>query len=273
MPVESIGNIAPSAVIEAIETSLVDSSTALGRSEDGIVFHGSDVTWVYTGVPTLSRVLGARFTTDDVQDRVSEILGYFKTLETPVSWVVGPSTYPPTLGDYLSASGFGIGDKWMGMAMNLARRPKMHLPRGLEIKQVSDDQGLTDWAKLWADGDGEDQHGAVNLFSPENAGGDSRACYYLGYYNGQPASRAMTFRRDNIVGVYWVAAKNEYRGHGFRSAMVRRAMDDAASAGASALVMAVPSDGLSFSEKLGFKPYCEFSVYNWPRLPNRSDVC
>jgi hypothetical protein len=269
---EPIGNFSPSAVIEAIEASLVDSSAALGRSEDGIVFRGSDVTWVYTGGPALSRVLAARFTSEDVQDRVLEILGYFKSWDASVSWVVGPSSYPPGLGDYLHASGFGIFETWMGMAMNLSHLPKIECPPELDIQHVCDDEGLRAWATLAADPACQDPREAVNVFSPGNAGSDSRCRYYLGSLNGKPISRAMTVRRDDVVGLYWVATMNEHSGKGYCEAMVRRAMQDAAASSAKAIVMAVPSSGQSFCEQLGFKPYCQFNVYNWPPV-KRAPVC
>src|SRR5205085_1704839 len=129
---QPIGPLSPSAVIEAIEGNLVDSSAALGRSEDAVVYRGSDVTWIYTGTPLASRVLSARFTPEDAQDRVAEIHRFFKEWSAPVSWVVGPSSYPPTLGEYLSASGFGNGESWTGMAMDLSNLPSIKTPKGLE---------------------------------------------------------------------------------------------------------------------------------------------
>jgi len=266
---EAIGSFSPSAVIEAIEASLVDSSTALGRSEDGIVFHGSDVTWVYSGCPTLSRVLCARFTSDGVQDRVLEILGYFKSWDASVSWVVGPTSYPPALGDYLHASGFGICETWIGMAMNLAERPRVVTPRGFSVRQVKDEEQLQAWATLC-----HEEREVVDIFAPTNAGGDARSRYYLGYFNGRPVSRAMTFRRDDVVGLYWVATINEHRRKGFCSALLNHAMDDAAASGAKAIVMAVPVGVQSYCENIGFKPYCHFDVYNWPPpVTDRGTVC
>jgi GNAT superfamily N-acetyltransferase len=266
---QAIGSFSPSAVIEAIEASLVDSSTALGHSEDGIVFHGSDVTWVYSGCPTLSRVLCARFTSDGVQDRVLEILGYFKSWDASVSWVVGPTSYPPALGDYLHAIGFGICETWIGMAMNLAERPKVGTPRGFSIQHVSDEARLHAWAALF-----QEEREVVDIFAPANAGGDARSRYYLGCLNGRPVSRAMTFRRDDVVGLYWVATIKEQRRKGFSAAVIHQAMEDAAHAGAKAIVMAVPVGSQSFCEKIGFKPYCHFDVYNWPPpAPDRATIC
>jgi hypothetical protein len=270
---ESIGNYSPPAVIEAIERNLTDSSTALGRSEDGIVYHGSDVTWVYTGHRTMSRVLGARFTSEDVQDRVAQIHGYFKQWDAGVSWVVGPSSYPPALGDYLDASGFGISESWMGMAMDLSDLKKYETPKRLQIQKVDDEAGFRTWATFWENPACENLEGAINVFSPDNAGSDPHCKYYLGRVNDKPVARAMTFRRDDVVGLYWIATLKEHNDQSFSAAMAHQAMQDAAAAGAKTAVMAVSTTGQNFCEKLGFKPYCQFNVYNWPRSPQRPTHC
>jgi len=285
-----IGNFSPTAVIEAIEGNLVDSSAALGRSDEGVVFHGSDVTWVYTGLAGFSRVLRARFT-EDAEDRVAQIHEYFKQWNAAVSWVVGPSSYPTLLGEYLSARGFGIHETWVGMAMDLpcpissdknAPAPATALTpalsrreRGaqLQIREVEDEMGLAAWAGLWADSVAADVDSAVNLFSSGNAAGDKRCRYYLGWINEKPVARAMTFQRNDVVGLYWISSIVTQNSDEIRMAMARRALYDAARAGAKAAVMVVPSDGQSFSEGLGFKPYCQFNTYCWPPAPSFAAVC
>src|ERR1700744_325047 len=120
---EPIANFSPESIIEAIEGNLIDSSVALGRTEDGVVFRGSDVTWVYTGYRALSRVMRARFSPDEAEDRVAEIAECFRQWNAPVVWVVGPSSFPPELGEYLGDSGFGNNEIWMGMAADLSAIP------------------------------------------------------------------------------------------------------------------------------------------------------
>jgi len=257
------------------------------------------VTWVYTGLPGMSRVLRARFT-EDAEDRIAQIHEHFKQWNAAVSWVVGPSSYPTLLGEYLSARGFGIHETWMGMAMNLPsssyplslrERAGVRAVAGtsavlsddiipsatskiddqLQIREVSDDAGLAAWAGLWADSVHADVDSAVNLFSPANAAGDKRCRYYLGSTGGNPVARAMTFQRNDVVGLYWMSCIAKQNNEEIGVALARRALGDAARGGAKAAVMIVPSYGQSFGERLGFEPYCQFNTFCWP--PTSAAVC
>src|SRR5439155_2667274 len=140
MPI-AIADLSPEAVIEAIESNLVDASATLGRTMDGVIYRGSDVMWVYTGFPALSRVMLARFPQEEAEDRVAEIRSYFKQWDAGVSWVVGPTSWPPKLGEYLHSQGFGSSELWTGMAMHLATLPPApeDRPAGLRIQMVTDE--------------------------------------------------------------------------------------------------------------------------------------
>ncbi len=196
---EAIADLSPQAVIEAIETNLVDSSAVMGRTEDGVVYRGQDVTWVYTGFPSLSRVLRARFTDESAEDRVQEILAYFKQWDASVSWVLGPSSWPLSLAQTLHAHGFGSGETWTGMAMDLRNGPQpVATPDGLRIGTASDDAGMKTWAGLSAEAQSQNGFdGASGIFTPDNAGGDPRCRYYIGYLDEQPVSRDVFLERRN----------------------------------------------------------------------------
>jgi GNAT superfamily N-acetyltransferase len=266
-----IGNLSPEAVIEAIEGNLVDASTALGRTMDGVVFRGTDVTWVYTGFPSLSRVLLARFPQEDAEDRVAEILSYFKQWDAGVSWVVGPTSWPPKLGEYLHNQGFGSSEMWTGMAMHLADLPpKQPVDTGnVRIETVDDDEGLQVWATLSPDAvlPREDVEGAINVFAPRSAGGETHSRFYLAYVDDVPAGRCMSFSKGGVVGLYWISTLPAYRGKGLGFAVSRRALDDARVLGNRVAVMPAPTRGMTLCERLGFQPYCQFSVYAWPPAP------
>jgi hypothetical protein len=270
---DPIANLSPEAVIEAIEGNLIDASVALGRTEDGVVFRGSDVTWVYTGYPALSRVMRARFSPDEAEDRVAEIAECFRQWNAPVLWVNGPSSFPPELGDHLRESGFSTSEIWMGMATDLMNLPEPTNPASLRIELVTETQELREWTMLstemWA---GNAAHeGALSIFSPENAGSDPRCRYYIGYVNGKPVVRGMACARGETAGLYWINAKPEFADEGYDVALAIRALSDARDSGARMGVMAVRS-GSALASHLGFKPYCQFNVYAWPASSLKTPV-
>jgi hypothetical protein len=272
---ESIGSFSPESVIEAIETNLIDSSVALGRTEDGVVFRGSDVTWVYTGYPTLSRVMRARFAPDEAEDRVAEIAECFRQWDAPVVWVVGPSTWPPQLSDYLHDAGFNTNETWMGMAVDLHSVPaKLTQKDGLRIELVTEKEQLEEWTllstEMWT---GDATAGAIGIFAPENAGGDPRCRYYLGYVNDKPVARGMACVGSDVAGLYWISAKPEFRERGYEVALAARALIDARESGTKMGVMPIRGTTSTLSEKLGFRPYCQFNLYAWPAPPSKVPLC
>jgi hypothetical protein len=265
---QGISKHSPEDVINAIESNLVDFSTTLGRTDDGVVFRGSDVTWVYTGLPSLSRVLQARFSPEDAKDRVGEILAYFKQWDASVTWVVGPSSFPPRISDSLQSNGFGSPETWSGMAVDLATLPaKLDRPDSLRIRIAADESSLRTWASLMPDHNGSETEAIAEMFSPNNAGGDPRTKYYLGYLNGKPVGRCMAFTSEETVGLYWVNTLPGTANQNVAALLVHRALSDAKTAGAKIGVMAVPPAGEALCTKLGFKPYCQFHAYGWPPSP------
>jgi hypothetical protein len=277
---QSIANFSPVAVIEAIEANLIDSSIALGRTEDGVVFRGSDVTWVYTGYRALGRVMRARFNSEEAEDRVAEIAECFRQWDAPVMWVIGPTSFPPELGDYLRESGFQTNEQWMGMAVDLKTIPDGLAQSGsLRIERISEKAQLEEWTNLSSENwtseswTGEAGLGALNIFSPENAGSDPRCRYYLGYLNDEPVVRGMACVNGDTAGLYWINAKPKYRDAGYDIALAARALFDARASGTHLGVMPVKTETSPLCKTLGLKQYCQFHIYIWPAPLPKIPVC
>ena len=268
-----ITDLSPQAVVDAIESNLIEASATLGRSANGVVYRGPDVAWVYTGFPLLSRVMRARFSSEEAEDRVSKILGCFKKWDASVSWIISPGSSPMKLGELLHNAGFGSSESRSAMAMTLSTDladSDPAWPVGLRIQTVSDEVGLRAWATLSSDAVFHgDSDGAVQIFSPANAGGDSRCRYYLGYLDGQPIARAMSFADGDVTVIYWLTTLRTHRGRGVGKAMAHRLLSDARQSGSRMAVISTPQTGLELCRQMGFKSYCQFHVYHWPPSPLR----
>ena len=267
---EPIGPYSPEAVIEAIEENLVGASVALGRTEDGVVFRGSDVTWVYTGYRSLSRVLQARFTAEQAEDRVAEIGDCFKEWKAPVCWVIGPTSFPPNLGVLLRDCGFDAGETWLGLARDLSPQPAdltgPPLPPAFRVERATSKHDLAVWSHIGVDASDTDapDPATADIFAPENAGGDPRCRYYLATVAGRPVARGMAYVNGDVVGLHWVSADPDARDKGYEPAVARRMMDDARQTGARLAVLPARGPAQSLGRRLGFQPYCLFSVHAWP---------
>lgn len=275
---EPIGTYSPEAVIEAIEGNLIDAAVAMGRTEEGVVFRGNDVTWVYTGFPTLSRVLRARFSDEEAEDRVAEIAECFHQWNAPVLWIIGPSTWPPQLPEYLKDASFSHSESWMGMAADLQTIALPPANKDLRIELITEADELKTWTLLNNDHwPAESTNGAVNIFSPENAGSDPRCRYYLGYLNNKPDSkpvvRGMACVKGEVAGLYWLNSIPEHRTSGLDLALATRALSDAREGGAKLAVFPTRDSHSALCQKLGLKPYCQFNIYAWPSTPPKIPVC
>ena len=263
---EPIGPFSPEAVIEAIEANLVGASVALGRTEDGVVFRGSDVTWVYTGYRSLSRVLRARFAEDQAEDRVAEVCDCFREFDAPVCWLVGPTSWPPNLPDLLVEGGFGPAELWMGLARDLSPL-ESPAPSGCTVVRATSKIDLQIWTGVGGapgscDGQLPDP-ATADIFAPDNAGGDPRCRYYLATLaDGRPVARGMAYQQDDVVGLHWLACDDPTAGHD--RAVAARILADARATGARLAVTAGRGAAQATARRLGFAPYCQYNVHAWP---------
>jgi hypothetical protein len=273
---DAIGKYSPEAVIDAIERNLIDSAIAMGRDEQAVVFRGDDVSWVYTGYPALSRVLRARFTDAEAEDRVAEIAECFRRWSAPVSWIVGPSSWPPLLPDHLKEAGFQPGETWMGLAtdiQSLTLPAKNKSP--VRIERISEADDLRKWTLLGGEfWPGESAAaGAVSIFSPQNAGSDPSCRFYLGYLKNQPVVRGMACIKGDTAGLYWIDSVPAHHDAGLDIALATRALADARDAGVSLAVMPSRQSSSPLCQQLGFKPYCQFIIYLWPPNAAKTPLC
>jgi hypothetical protein len=256
-------HLSPETIADAIETNLVDSSMTLGKTEDAVIFRGSDVAWVYTGAKSLSRVLRPRFAPDDVEDRVEEISECFRQWDAGVSWIIGPTSWPPQIGQVLHESGYGNQEIWTGMALDLTEWSlDPNLLNNLRVERVVDPGSLAVWARL-----GDETDPAATIFSPENAGGDQRCRYYLAFADGKPVSRGMAFLRGDTVGLYWLDKVPGRSDRGSDRAVIAKALLDARAGGATTAVVPAATAVRGTLTEMGFKAYCQFNVYSWPPEP------
>ena len=267
---DAIGSFSPEAVIEAIEENLVDAAMAMGRTPDGVVLRGSDVAWVYTGYAALNRVLRARFTEAEAEDRVAEIAECFQKWNAPVTWIIGPSTWPPQLPDALRDNGFTCRETTSGLAADL--RPALPAPPvipGFRIELITDAAQFELWTVLntepWP---GNTTTAAAAILTPENAGSDSRCRFYLGYLNDQPAVRGMVCAKGDVAGLHWIATGAQQHdwveNSALELALANHALTEARDAGATLAIFTTPEPVSPFCQKLRFQIYCQLTRFTWP---------
>jgi GNAT superfamily N-acetyltransferase len=259
-------------LVESIEVNLAEYSFFLGQSSQAKTYDGANVKWVFTNGPIFNRILGARFEPEKLQSSVNETLAQFKSTKTPVTWLIGPSTQPLTLGSYLEKKhDFTYRGYWRGMALNLNQLPEQpQTPIGFTIKKVNDRQALKDWIDLACTGFQfstkitQMYHETLaNLKLTPN----TPWLPYMALVQGQPVATCVMFTGSESAGVYWTATLPAAREHGVAAGLTWELLREAREMGYSAAVLHSTQMGFPLYEELGFQEYCKIKIYTWDNRP------
>ena len=130
------------------------------------------------------------------------------------------------------------------------------IPTNVEIKRVTDEQGVIDARNINAEAYEslefpKAQTEAIfgmpaHLLAPQ-------LTIYVAYLNGQPVSTAMTLLTGQIAGVYWVGTKPMARGYGLAEACCRLASNMGFSKGAKQIVLQASPMGEAIYQRMGYR--------------------
>jgi ribosomal protein S18 acetylase RimI-like enzyme len=134
-------------------------------------------------------------------------------------------------------------------AMVLGTLPTaLEAPPGIEVRRVVDDAGFED--HLRATG-GDGALGATWL--GRGVLDDPRWTLFVGYLDGAPVARSMSFVHDRVVGVYNVGTQAPARRRGFGSALTVSALIEGARAGCTVATLQSSAMARRMYEELGFR--------------------
>jgi len=87
--------------------------------------------------------------------------------------------------------------------------------------------------------------------------------FYVGRYGGTAAGVVLTVLGDGLAGIYAVATKPEFRKKGISTALMKRAIEDAAKEGCGDITLQVVSGSYAeaFYKKLGFETAFEIDIF------------
>jgi ribosomal protein S18 acetylase RimI-like enzyme len=258
------------AIQTAIEANMCTYWLSLAQGPAAERWDGSDLKWAYTGSPVLNRVAGAQLDEDQTDARIAEVLQRFRGWGAGVTWLTGPSTRPPDLGQRLLRQGFSHQDTWTGMALDLsaAATPDSG-PPGLTVGPA--DGGAA--RRVWLDVVGTAFRlppAARGVFGrlPSRAGateGPDGALWrrYLGFLDGRPVSAAALVGAAGAAGVYLVGTVPGARQRGFATALTHHVLAEARALGYDLAVLQATNEGRGLYRKLGFVEYGVIEVYRW----------
>jgi len=256
------------ALTSVIEANLLHHARAIGTRLPQVELHDEpDALWSATGIrdPYLNRVYWARFSGEDADRRVGEILTHFVSRGLPLSWHIGPSSGPRELRTLLIGRGLTRLEDEVGMALDLRSfRGDALAPFDLVIEPVAEISALRSWVEVVAAGfEFPDTVAALlfDLHSDNELGENLPWRLFLGLVDGEPVSTSRLFISGGVAGVYHVATMPEKRKRGIGTAMTLAALREARSLGCEIAVLRAAQAGLRIYLGLGFRECCTFSRY------------
>ena len=213
---------------------------------------------------SMQGVWHTNLTQDNTDNKIEEVISYFKSRNLPFQWMVTPTTKPDTLDERLKSHGFKEMDGTPGMAVKLHDLvDDREKPRGLSIIVVEDEPSVRLWWSTWSRGYPMPEN-LANFYADASAyigiSSDSPMKYYIGYLDEVPVATSQLLLGSGVAGLYGVTVVPKARGKGIGTEMSLHPLRVARSLGYKIGVLDSTMQGLGIYRRIGFK---EASTARW----------
>jgi GNAT superfamily N-acetyltransferase len=254
-----------SKIPQAIEGNLFELYRTVAEFSKKPIHIGPNVSWVnFTPSPWAGTIFGADFSASGAGKEIQSVKEQIRLGNAPRSWRTGPSTRPKNLEEHLIREGFVKKWETAGMGMELSDSPSnVETPPGLEIENVSNDLALREWAwvvtlGLFNHPESEADHFYELMHSAKGCG---RLDFFLGRYEGRPATSSASFLADGIAGIYFVATLSEFRRRDIGRSVTLAPLLTAKTLGVRAAILQATLVGEIVYRPLGFRTICTLGRY------------
>jgi len=262
----SLLGLSPADIVRACEENYINYWRCVGRSANAEFSEDEGITRCVTGIrqDVFNVVLKCDLEGQDIEKRIDEAILEFKSRRVPLLWHTGVTSRPRDIGKYLEARGFPHDYDLAAMAADLTSIPESEgLQEGVSVRPVESESECTHWteclARSWESPPGTSRwmqdNACFNLRVEKELGLNLPRRMYLGLLDGRPAGACMLVWDDEIAGLEMVGTVHQARYKGVGSALVNRALRDAASMGFGFVVVLATVEGVRLYEKCGFKKF------------------
>ncbi len=214
-----------------------------------------------------SRIFMANF---DKLNIIDKIFSRIEELNISAHWYVSPFSNPSNLKKLLNEYNFFYLKDWTAMAIDLAVvSGNFEQPRGLEIKEVTNQQELNVWTDILIESfdiQGFKSELYKKYFLNLGVGNNLNFNYYLGKLNGKPVASSILFKGNDTAGMYYVGILPEVRRGGLAKSMVKYLLNKAKSIGYKISVLHASETGYPLYKDIGFKKYYTTNIYKKSKL-------
>ncbi|WP_432663136.1 GNAT family N-acetyltransferase [Wukongibacter baidiensis] len=235
----------------------------LGKAR-GLELRTGDIEWIMS-VPSggAERIFSIRLPDDSLEDSMNELVNMIQKGEAPSGILITPSSKPDNIHEILSTAGFKINyDTGSGMAMDIgASVNHIEFNENIEILSVEDERTLEVWTEIVNTALFEEDlfsyEQFYDLFMLDNT------YFYIGLFNGRPASTCMTITEGDIVTVEMVSTLKEYRKNGLGRAVTTVALQEMKNIGIRTAILRAEKEAVNIYKRIGFQEFYKRTVANY----------
>lgn len=255
--------------IEALDEAFPALLEVYGRSEGSELHYEPDCFWLRTRIdfPVYGGVYQARFTEENAERRIAEMLATIRARPEAACWFVSSKSTPHDLSERLMRAGLELKVDLTGMAIelnDLAAPPET--PPGVEIKAVETEDGVRDYARLYPLLFGAEDNGFITDIEAAEVdswrSGKDTTHRYVAYKSGKPVCAGATSRDGAIARLDTLCSLPEERNQGIGAALAtmgfRREQADGAD---HAIIWAGPGAEKLYG-RMGFEALCTGQVFS-----------
>ena len=233
-----------------------------------------DVTVIQSPIPddTFNYVLSAKFTSDNVANRVKHVIALYTNPKLPFSWWVSSFDTPKQLTSALLTEGLFFKEENIGMYLDLSQCILPEDSSNLNFTQVLNLPQMRDFTYI-IESIGGSTEAYEKLYSKVPL-----SCYQQGasfemhiatLHNIPVVSGLIVFYAD-VAGLYYVATTPDQRKKGYGTAMMTYLLKRAQSRNYQIATLQASSEGKTLYERLGFKESCSFKEYALPYIEEKA---
>lgn len=252
--------------IEAIETSFVAQWSNFGHGPGGDLHEEDDVVWVEAPIPQLPYNAVLRTTLEDsIDERIQDLIAGFRERGVQFMWLVHPTARPTDLADRLLARGLSLVEQGTGMSLQVEDWQAQAKERGgIVYREVDDEDGMMTYEHLinsyW-----ELPEGSRAYVFGINRWGDEQGLgvRWVAYRDDHPVGKVYLSwpGAEDTAAIFGVYVHPSARGFGVASRLTELAIEKAAEAGRTRVVLHSSEVAVNLYRRMGFVERCELPVY------------
>jgi len=237
----------------------------------GIEVHRDpDITWMLSNGTTWSNSgVCVRFTPAKAARRLDQILKRYAEHGRGAGFWVDDNATPADLADHLKKLGLRCRKRFPGMSCDLARLPKISVPRGIRILQTPHhSMYLRHPHPYFGPITTDIRRHELNRLAHLAAQWPKRFFDFAALdAHNRPVGACSIFIEDAVAGLYDVGVLEDERNRGIGSAMIAHALRIARTLGAKQAVLLASGMGCGMYRRVGFREVCKITY--WYRARKR----